>query len=62
MSVQRGDSIQRTYLVSATTIKQLEEIEAKFHLNKSDSVRRGVDMVYNYLILGKSPKESHGKA
>jgi hypothetical protein len=61
MTVRTEQSVPRTYLVSPDTIRQLQEIEEKFHLNKSDSVRRGVDMVYNYLILGKSPKESYGK-
>ena len=38
--------------------KQLLEIQKKFGLCKSDSVRRGIELLYDYLINDKQPEDS----
>jgi hypothetical protein len=48
--------ISRTYLVNVEVEAKLAEIQAKFGLNKSDSVRRAVVMLHDYLINDKLPQ------
>lgn len=49
--------ISRTYLVNTEVEAKLAEIQAKFGLNKSDSVRRAVAMLHDYLINDKVPPQ-----
>ena len=43
-------SISRTYLVFDDTVAKLLELEERFSLNHSDSVRRGIGFLHDYLI------------
>jgi len=47
-----------TFIITEENREQLEEIQRKFGLAKSDSVRRSIEMLHDYLIKDKQPKES----
>jgi len=51
-------SIRRTYLLTEVEIAKLKELGRGFGLSDSDSVRRGIDMLHDYLIKDKLPDGS----
>ena len=49
------NSQRKTLLLDEETRKRLEELGKRYGLSFSDSSRRGIEMLYNYLILDKLP-------
>jgi hypothetical protein len=49
-------SIMRSYLMHMDSLAKLDEIKAKTGLSHSETVRRSVGLLYDYLILDKFPE------
>ncbi len=48
-------SIRRTYLLTEVEIQKLKELGAAYRLSDSDSVRRGIALIHDFLINNKLP-------
>lgn len=47
-----------TFIISEENNQQLAEIQQRYGLAKTDSVRRGISLLYDYLIKDVQPEDS----
>jgi hypothetical protein len=47
-----------SFIISDENDRQLLEIQKRYKISKSDSVRRGIEMLHDYLINDVQPEES----
>lgn len=47
-----------SFIVSEKNDRQLSEIQKRYKISKSDSVRRGIEMLHDYLINDVQPEDS----
>ena len=47
-----------SFIVSEENDRQLLEIQKRYKISKSDSVRRGIEMLHDYLINDVQPEKS----
>lgn len=47
-----------SFIISEENNQQLLEIQKQYSISKSDSVRRGIEMLHDYLIKNVQPEDS----
>jgi hypothetical protein len=47
-----------SFIISDENDRQLLEIQKRYKISKSDSVRRGIEMLHDYLIKDVQPEKS----
>jgi len=48
--------VKRSFVLSDVAVSQLEVLREKYGLAYSDSVRRSIEILFNYLCEGKDPE------
>ena len=50
-----------SFIISDENDRQLLEIQKRYKISKSDSVRRGIEMLHDYLINDVQPEASEAR-
>ena len=46
------------FIIAEENQRQLDEIMAKYHISKSDAIRRGISLLHDYLVKDIEPAKS----